>query len=78
MSNLRKKGFLFVLLSVLTLAFGITAQAKEEDTIKTGVYAGEIDLSGKTQAEATAAIEAYMEDLQAVEITLQAADDKTI
>lgn len=78
MSKLKKKGFSFILLMVLTFAYGITVQAKGEDTIKSGVYAGGIDLSGKTEAEAKTAIEAYVEELQSVEITLQAADDNEV
>lgn len=60
----------------LLLAFGcsISAQAAAEETIKTGVYAGEIDLSGKTVEEAKGAIEYYVEGLTSVELTFQAAD----
>lgn len=66
------------MLAVLTLAFGLTVQAKGEDTIKTGVYADGINLAGKTAPEAKAAIEAYVENLQDVEIVLQAADDNEV
>lgn len=73
MKNLfKKKGFPPVLFTALILAFGMTAQAKEADTIKTGVYADGIELSGKTAGEAEAAIDAYVEGLQEVGITLQA------
>lgn len=79
MKNLRGKKRVFILLSaVLTLAFGMTVQAKNDDTIKTGVYAESINLSGKTAAEATAAIEAYVESLQEVEITLLAANEQEV
>lgn len=73
-----KKGALGLLLLVMTLAFGMTVQAKGEDTVKNGVYAGTIDLSGKNRIEATAAIEAYVEELKPVEITLLAADNKEV
>lgn len=73
-----KKGFAIILFTVFTLALGLTAQAKGEDTIKAGVYADEIDLSGKTAAEATAAIEGYVEELRATEITLIAADNNEV
>lgn len=73
-----KKGFMVVLLMALTLAFGMTVQAKGDETIKTGVFADEIDLSGKTASEATAAIEAYVEGLKEIEITLLAADDNAV
>lgn len=73
-----KKGFSVVLLMVLTLAFGLTVQAKGDDTVKNGVYADSIELSGKTKAEATAAVEAYVEGLKEVEITLLAADENEV
>lgn len=73
-----KKGFSLVLWTVLTLAFGMTVQAKGDDAIKTGVFADEIDLAGKTAVEATAAIEGYVEELRATEITLIAADNNEV
>ena len=73
-----KKGFSIILLMVLTLAFGVTVQAEGDETIKTGVFADEIDLSGKTEAEAAAAIESYVEGLKEVEITLLAADNNEV
>ncbi len=78
MRRFMKKGFALILFTVFTLALGLTAQAKGEDTIKAGVYADEIDLSGKTAAEASAAIEAYVEELRATEITLIAADNNEV
>jgi len=65
-------------LAVMTLMLGMTVQAKGEATIKTGVYANTVDLSGKTGTEATAAIEAYVEGLKSVEITLLAADNQEV
>ena len=73
-----RKGSFSVLLLAMTLLFGMTVQAKGEDTIKTGVYAESVDLSGKTRTEATAAIEAYVEELKLVEITLLAADNQEV
>lgn len=73
-----KSGFPVVLLLVLCFAFDLTVQAKGSDTIKTGVYADNIDMSGMTAAEATAAIEAYVEELKAVELTLLAADNNEV
>ena len=43
-----------------------------------GVYAGEIDLSGMTVAEAESAIDAYIESCGDTEITLQAGEDYTV
>lgn len=65
-------------MAVMTLMLGMTVQAKGEATIKTGVYANTVDLSGKTGTEATAAIEAYVEGLKSVEITLLAADNQEV
>ena len=74
----RKLGCFGTLLAIMVLMFGMTVQAKGNDTIKTGIFAGDIDLSGKTASEATAAIEAYVEELKPVEITLLAANDKEV
>ena len=74
----RKLGCFGTLLAIMVLMFGMTVQAKGNDTIKTGIFAGNIDLSGKTASEATAAIEAYVEELKPVEITLLAAGDKEV
>ncbi len=78
MKNVKKKRFWFVLLMVLVYAFGLNAWAKGDETIKSGVYADSIDLSGMTATEATAAVEAYVEELKAVEIVLQAADNNQV
>ena len=73
MKKLRKLGNLVLCVLVCAICFGASAQAEESDTIKTGVYAGEIDLSGKTAVEAKAAVQFYVEGLQATEIVLEAA-----
>lgn len=73
-----KKGFSLTLFLVLIFAFGLTVQAKGEDTIKTGIFADGIELSGMTQGEANAAIEAYVEELKEVPITLLAADNNEV
>lgn len=73
MKKLRKWGNLVLCVLVCALCFGATVQAEESDTIKTGVYAGEIDLSGKTAEEARAAVQFYVEGLQSTEIVLEAA-----
>ena len=73
-----KKGCYALLLAVMTLMFGMTVQAKTNDTIKSGIYADSVDLSGKTSAEAEAAIEAYVEELKSVEVTLLAADNNEV
>ncbi len=73
-----KKGFMGVMVLIFMLAPGLTAHAAGRGTVQTGVRAGDIDLSGKSAAEATAAIEAYVEELSATTITLVAADNQTV
>ena len=77
MEKLWKTGRLVLCAMLLAFSCSISAQAAEE-TIKTGVYAGDIDLSGKTVEEAKGAIEHYVEDLSDVELTLQAADGNEV
>ena len=60
MKKMYRKGMQGVLLLSLTLLFGMTVQAKTEDTIKTGIYAGDVELSGMTAEEAPAAIEEHV------------------
>ncbi len=78
MKNYFKRGYICTIVAMMLLMCGMTVQAKGDDTIKTGVYADTIDLSGKTRTEATAAIEAYVENLKTVEITLLAADNNEV
>ncbi len=72
------KGSFGVLVLLCTLMGGVTAQAEGEQTVKPGIYADTVDLSGLTKEEATSAIEAYVEGLKSVEITLLAADDNQV
>lgn len=78
MKKTLRKVSLWALLAITTLLCGMTVQAKGDDTIKTGIYADGIELSGKTATEAKAAVEAYVEELKAVEVTLLAADDNEV
>ena len=73
-----KKGLWLTLLVVFTFTFGLTVQAKDDGTIKTGIFADEIELSGMSADQALAAIEAYVEELKAVAITLQVADNQVV
>ena len=70
-----KKGGFGVLLLLCTMMFGITVQAKSDVTIKKGVYADCVELSGLTKEEATQAVEAYVDELAQIEVTLVAADE---
>lgn len=52
--------------------------AANSPVIKTGVYAGEIDLSGMTEAEAVQAVNAYINNLKSAQITLLTGDNQQI
>ena len=67
-------------LCVMLFVFGGSrnVQAASGETIKTGVCAGELDLSGKTVEEAKSAIESYVEGLRDIVITLEAAEGKSV
>lgn len=78
MNKLRKAGFSLILLLMLTFVFGMTVQAESEDTVNAGIFADGIDLSGMSAAQATAAIEAYVEELQSVVISLEAAGGNVV
>lgn len=69
-----------VLLACLCCAYvaDSTVMAKESETIHEGVYANSVDLSGLSREEALGAVNFYVEDLKATNITLLAADDKQV
>ena len=52
--------------------------AAPDETIKTGVFAGELDLSGKTKEEASSAIAHYVSGLEDMELTLVAGGGNTV
>lgn len=67
-----KRGSLcFSMMLVCFLLFGMPVRAEGEETIKPGIFAGNIELSGMTKAQAEAAVEAYVEGLKDIEIVLQ-------
>lgn len=71
-------GWALGLLAVF-MCLGAEAKAAETDeTIKTGIYAEDVDLSGKNEAEAKAAIDAYVNRLKATEITLDAGNGNQV
>lgn len=67
-------------LGVAVFAAGIhsKAQAKPDDTILEGVYAGEISLSGMTRDQAKAAIQSYVDSLGSNTIVLNVMDGNTV
>ncbi len=65
-------GAVFVLALAAVVTVPVNAETKETDTIPERVYFGDISVGGKTQEEAKAAVEEYIETLQSEIITLQA------
>ncbi len=68
-----KKGLYVCSLMVCFLLAGNVARAESEATIKKGVFVDGMDMAGKTREEALETIEAYVDRLEAVKITLTAA-----
>ena len=72
-------GWLFVCAAaLLILGQPLTAKAKEADTIKEGVYAGDISLSGMTAEEANTEIQSYVDSLKSCLITLKCAEENAV
>lgn len=63
---------------ILTGIFGINAEAREETTILPGIYLQNMDLSGKTEEEAEAVAEDYVEGLLQKNITLNMVNDNSV
>ena len=72
------KGLFAILAAVTMFSFGMTVHAEEKAVIKTGIYAGDIDLSGMSATQATVVLKAYVESLRDVEITLLAGGDHPV
>ena len=73
-----KKAGMVLLAGVLYFSVGSSAQAQEDQTIKDGIYIGDIHVGGMTLTEATEAVDAYVEGLKPVAITLEAANGGVI
>ncbi len=78
MKKILRFGSVCILCLACVLSLGTTAQAKGEKTIKPGIYAEGIDLSGMTKEEAFQAIESFVEELEDIQITLVAAADNRV
>ncbi|MCM1543295.1 MAG: peptidoglycan binding domain-containing protein, partial [Blautia sp.] len=61
-----------VFVMILALSFGMTVRAAEKGVIKTGIFAGDIELSGMSVEQAEAVLNTYIEELRTTEITLLA------
>ena len=78
MKKIFGKETVMVLTAALMLSFGMTAHAAEKETIKTGIFAGDIELSGMSTDQATAALTAYIDGLRETEITLLAGGNNSV
>lgn len=80
MKRWMRGGLLSFLACMCALMTGMTVRATEaeEDRIKNGIFAGEVDLSGMSPEEAIAAVNAYVEKLKDIEITLVTSGDEKI
>lgn len=77
MSKGFRQGKLLLFTLAMVLCFHIHAYAGE-DTIRDGVYAGNIQLSGLTPEEATARIQEYVDGLGDARVVLVAAGDREV
>lgn len=73
-----KKLSVVTALCISIFSFGMTAEAKEDEKIESGIYVNDINLSGKTVSEAKKEIQAYVDSFAEGQITLHAIDDHVI
>lgn len=59
-------------LLLCVLSMGMAVQAKGEKTIRSGIYAGSVNLSGMTKEEALRAVEDFVDGLKDTSVTLLA------
>lgn len=72
MTKLLKKKIAAVFITIFTFSFGMTVHAEEKETIKTGIFAGDIELSGMSAEQAETVLTTYIDGLRDTEITLLA------
>lgn len=78
MKKLLSVGVMATMAAFIFMMQPMGVEAQESDTIKNGVYAGEISLAGLTKDEATAEINAYVDSLKQKLITLRGIEDKAV
>lgn len=78
MKRILRMGCICALLLVCVLSLGMTAQAKGEKTIRSGIYAGNVDLSGMTKEEALRAVGSFVDGLKDTPITLLTGADSRV
>ncbi len=74
MKKYLEKASMLILACAVMLFVKMPVQAADE-TIKAGIYIGNIDVGGMTEDEAIEAVNTYVESLEPVVITLKAAND---
>ena len=64
MIKMWKKLSVVTALCISIFSFGMTAEAKEDEKIESGIYVNDINLSGKTVSEAKKEVQTYVDSLQ--------------
>lgn len=74
----RKLGIAAVFLLLGVWQAALPVQAKSQDTVESGIYIGNTDVSGMTAEEAKQAVESYTEGLKSVWIILRVSQENQI
>lgn len=77
-SVMKRITLLFCMTAALVLLPAEETAAKSDNTIKDGIYIDDISLSGMTAVEAKEAVDAYVESLRQVEITLLVTEENSV
>lgn len=77
-SFMKKITVLLGMAAALVLSPAKEAEAKSDNTIKTGIYIGDISVAGMTADEARDAVNGYIDSLQEVEITLLVTEENSV
>lgn len=77
-SFMKKIAVLLGMAAALVLSPAKEAEAKSDDTIKAGIYIGDISVAGMTADEARDAVNGYIDSLQEVEITLLVTEENSV
>lgn len=75
---MKKIAVLLGMAAALVLSPAKEAEAKSDDTIKAGIYIGDISVAGMTADEARDAVNGYIDSLQEVEITLLVTEENSV
>lgn len=78
MIKMWKKLSFVAALGISIFSFGMSAEAKEDEKIESGIYVNDINLSGKTVSEAKEEVQTYVDSFADEQITLHAIDDHVI